>query len=71
VEERAALVTGNTVVMKAASNTPGCAELLVMIYEDAGLAKASSISSTEAAVRSVMSFVNNPIIRAVSFYRLV
>src|SRR3989442_4744662 len=31
-----ALVAGNTVVFKAASNTPGCAEWLVKIYEEAG-----------------------------------
>ena len=62
-----ALVTGNTVVMKAASNTPGCAELLVKIYEDAGLPKGvlNLVYGSGGTVGDEL--VNNPTIRAVSF----
>src|SRR5258706_7945826 len=62
-----ALVTGNTVVMKAASNTPGCAEVLVKIYEDAGLPKGvlNLVYGSGGTIGD--EFVNNPIIRAVSF----
>lgn len=62
-----ALVAGNTVVFKAASNTPGCAELLVKIYEDAGLPKGvlNLVYGSGGVVGD--EFVNNPTIRAVSF----
>jgi acyl-CoA reductase-like NAD-dependent aldehyde dehydrogenase len=62
-----ALVAGNTVVFKAASNTPGCAELLVKIYEEAGIPK-GVINLVYGGGSTVGDeFVNNPIIRAVSF----
>jgi aldehyde dehydrogenase (NAD+) len=62
-----ALVAGNTVVFKAATNTPGCAELLVKIYEDAGLPKGvlNLVYGSGGVVGD--EFVNNPAIRAVSF----
>jgi acyl-CoA reductase-like NAD-dependent aldehyde dehydrogenase len=62
-----ALIAGNTVVFKAASNTPGCAELLVKIYEDAGLPKGvlNLVYGSGSTVGD--EFVNNPAIRAVSF----
>jgi aldehyde dehydrogenase (NAD+) len=62
-----ALAAGNTVVFKAASNTPGCAELLVKIYEDAGLPKGvlNLVYGSGGVVGD--EFVNNPTIRAVSF----
>lgn len=62
-----ALVAGNTVVFKAASNTPGCAELLVKIYEDAGIPK--GVINLVYGGGGVVGdeFVNNPVIRAVSF----
>jgi aldehyde dehydrogenase (NAD+) len=62
-----ALVTGNTVVFKPASNTPGCAELLVKIYEDAGLPKGvlNLVYGSGGTVGDEL--VNNPTVRAVSF----
>jgi len=62
-----ALVTGNTVVLKAASNTPGCAELLAKIYEEAGLPKGvfNLVYGSGGTVGDEL--VNNPTIRAVSF----
>src|SRR5258705_2660748 len=62
-----ALVTGNTVVMKAASNTPGCAELLMKIYEDAGLPKGVLNLVYGGGGTVGDEFVNNATIRAVSF----
>ena len=62
-----ALVAGNTVVFKAATNTPGCAELLVKIYEDAGLPK-GVINLVYGGGGTVGDeFVNNATVRAVSF----
>jgi aldehyde dehydrogenase (NAD+) len=62
-----ALVTGNTVVFKAASNTPSCAEWLVKVFEEAGLPK--GVLNLVYGSGSVVGdeFVNNPAIRAVSF----
>ncbi len=62
-----ALVTGNTVVFKAASSTPGCAEALVKLFEDAGLPK--GVLNLVYGSGSVIGdeFVSNPAIRAVSF----
>jgi aldehyde dehydrogenase (NAD+) len=62
-----ALVTGNTIVFKTASNTPGCAEALVKLFEDAGLPK--GVLNLVYGGGSVVGdeFVNNPTIRAVSF----
>jgi len=62
-----ALVTGNTVVFKAASSTPGCAEWLVKVFEEAGLPK--GVLNLVYGSGSVVGdeFVNNPAIRAVSF----
>ena len=62
-----ALVAGNTVVFKAASNTPGCAEWLVKLYEEAGIPK-GVINLVYGGGSTVGDeFVNNPAIRAVSF----
>jgi aldehyde dehydrogenase (NAD+) len=62
-----ALVTGNTVVFKAASSTPGCAELLVKVFEEAGLPR--GVLNLVYGSGSVVGdeFVNNAAIRAVSF----
>jgi aldehyde dehydrogenase (NAD+) len=62
-----ALVAGNTVVFKAASNTPGCAELLVKLYEDAGLPKGvlNLVYGSGGTVGDEL--VNSPTVRAVSF----
>ena len=62
-----ALVAGNTVVFKPASNTPGCAELLVKIYEDAGLPKGvlNLVYGSGGTVGDEL--VNNHTVRAVSF----
>jgi aldehyde dehydrogenase (NAD+) len=62
-----ALIAGNTVVLKAASNTPGCAELLVKLYEQAGLPKGvlNLVYGSGGTVGD--EFVNHPTIRAVSF----
>jgi len=62
-----ALVAGNTVVFKAASNTPGCAELLVKIYEGAGMPKGVVNLVYGGGGTVGDEFVNNPAIRAVSF----
>ncbi|HVM62523.1 MAG TPA: aldehyde dehydrogenase family protein [Verrucomicrobiae bacterium] len=62
-----ALVAGNTIVFKPATNTPGCAELLVKIYEDAGLPKGvlNLVHGSGGTVGD--EFVNNKTVRAVSF----
>jgi alpha-ketoglutaric semialdehyde dehydrogenase len=62
-----ALVAGNTVVFKAASNTPGCAEWVVKVFEEAGLPK--GVLNLVYGGGGVVGdeFVNNPAIRAVSF----
>jgi alpha-ketoglutaric semialdehyde dehydrogenase len=62
-----ALVSGNTVVFKAASNTPGCAELLTKIYEDAGLPKGVLNLVYGGGGTVGDEFVNNKTVRAVSF----
>jgi len=62
-----ALVAGNTVVFKAASNTPGCAELLAKIYEDAGLPKGVLNLVYGGGGTVGDEFVNNKTVRAVSF----
>ena len=62
-----ALVTGNTVVFKPASNTPGCAEWVVKVFEEAGLPKGvlNLVYGSGGVVGD--EFVNNPTVRAVSF----
>jgi alpha-ketoglutaric semialdehyde dehydrogenase len=62
-----ALVTGNTIVFKAASNTPGCAEWVVKIFEEAGLP--NGVLNLVYGSGSVVGneFVNHPSIKAVSF----
>jgi len=62
-----ALVAGNTIVFKAASITPGCAEWVVKIFEEAGLPKGvlNLVYGSGGVVGD--EFVNNPTIKAVSF----
>ena len=62
-----ALVAGNTIVFKPASNTPGCAEALVKLFEDAGLPKGvlNLVYGSGGVVGD--EFVKNPAVRAVSF----
>lgn len=59
------LIAGNTVVVKHASNVPKCAELIQVIFEQAGFPKGCyqnlPISSNEVA-----NVIANPIIKAVS-----
>ena len=59
------LIAGNTVVVKHASNVPKCAELIQVIFEQAGFPKGYyqnlPISSNEVA-----NVIANPIIKAVS-----
>ncbi len=62
-----ALVTGNTVVMKPASNTPGTATMFAQVLHDAGLPKGvfNLVSGPGGAVGNTL--VDHPDIRAVSF----
>ncbi|HUJ11156.1 MAG TPA: aldehyde dehydrogenase family protein [Verrucomicrobiae bacterium] len=62
-----ALVAGNTVVFKPATNTPGCAEWLVKILDDAGVPKGvlNLIYGSGGMVGDEL--VNNPTVRALSF----
>ncbi|MHB8879415.1 MAG: aldehyde dehydrogenase family protein, partial [Myxococcaceae bacterium] len=62
-----ALITGNTVVMKPASNTPGTATLLAKALEDAGLPKGvfNLVTGPGGAVGNTL--VDHPDVRAVSF----
>lgn len=62
-----ALITGNTVVMKPASNTPGTATLLAKALEDAGLPKGvfNLVSGPGGAVGNTL--VDHPHVKAVSF----
>lgn len=62
-----ALVTGNTVVMKPASNTPGTASLLAEVLHEAGLPKGvfNLVSGPGGAVGNTL--VDHPEVQAVSF----
>ncbi|MBX7102310.1 MAG: aldehyde dehydrogenase family protein [Myxococcaceae bacterium] len=62
-----ALITGNTVVMKPASNTPGTATLLAKALEDAGLPKGvfNLVTGPGGAVGNTL--VDHPSVVAVSF----
>jgi len=62
-----ALITGNTVVMKPASNTPGTATLLAEILEEAGMPKGvfNLVSGPGGAVGNTL--VDHPDVQAVSF----
>ncbi|HLL54989.1 MAG TPA: aldehyde dehydrogenase family protein, partial [Myxococcaceae bacterium] len=62
-----ALVTGNTVVMKPASNTPGTATMFAQVLADAGLPKGvfNLVSGPGGAVGNTL--VDHPDIKAVSF----
>jgi aldehyde dehydrogenase (NAD+) len=62
-----ALITGNTVVMKPASNTPGTATMLAQALHDAGLPKGvfNLVTGPGGAVGNTL--VDHPAVRAVSF----
>jgi acyl-CoA reductase-like NAD-dependent aldehyde dehydrogenase len=62
-----ALVTGNTVVMKPASGTPGTATLIAEVLAEAGLPKGvfNLVSGPGGAVGNTL--VDHPDVRAVSF----
>jgi acyl-CoA reductase-like NAD-dependent aldehyde dehydrogenase len=62
-----ALITGNTVVMKPASNTPGTATMLAEVLEAAGLPKGvfNLVSGPGGAVGNTL--VDHPDVKAVSF----
>jgi len=62
-----ALITGNTVVMKPASGTPGTAMLMAEIFEEAGLPQGvfNLVTGPGGAVGN--SLVDHPDVRAVSF----
>jgi aldehyde dehydrogenase (NAD+) len=62
-----ALVTGNTVVMKPASNTPGTATMMAEILTEAGLPKGvfNLVTGPGSAVGNTL--VDHPAVQAVSF----
>ncbi|MFL5319222.1 MAG: aldehyde dehydrogenase family protein [Myxococcaceae bacterium] len=62
-----ALITGNCVVMKPASNTPGTATMLAQVLHDAGLPKGvfNLVSGPGGAVGNTL--VDHPDVKAVSF----
>ncbi|MBI3182741.1 MAG: aldehyde dehydrogenase family protein [Myxococcales bacterium] len=62
-----ALVTGNTVVLKPASNTPATATLLAQVYEEAGIPKGvfNLVTGPGGAVGNTL--VDHPEVKAVSF----
>jgi len=62
-----ALVTGNTVVMKPASNTPGTATMIAQVLLDAGLPKGvfNLVTGPGGAVGNTL--VDHPDVQAVSF----
>jgi aldehyde dehydrogenase (NAD+) len=62
-----ALITGNTVVMKPASNTPGTATMIAEVLEAAGLPKGvfNLVSGPGGAVGNTL--VDHPDVKAVSF----
>lgn len=62
-----ALVTGNTVVMKPASNTPGTATMIAEILTEAGLPKGvfNLVTGPGGAVGNTL--VDHPAVQAVSF----
>lgn len=63
----AALISGNSVVFKPASQTPQCAAMLVEAFEQAGLPKGVLNLVTGPAGRVGRELVENPRVRAVSF----
>ncbi|MBK7861311.1 MAG: aldehyde dehydrogenase family protein [Archangiaceae bacterium] len=62
-----ALITGNTVVMKPASNTPGTATLIAEVLQQAGLPKGvfNLVTGPGGAVGNTL--VDHPEVRAISF----
>jgi alpha-ketoglutaric semialdehyde dehydrogenase len=62
-----ALITGNTVVMKPASNTPGTATLIAQVLQEAGLPKGvfNLVTGPGSAVGNTL--VDHPAVMAVSF----
>ncbi|MBI3963028.1 MAG: aldehyde dehydrogenase family protein, partial [Deinococcus sp.] len=62
-----ALVAGNTAIFKPASLTPGTAQMVVKIFEDAGLPRGvlNMVIGSGGTVGDEL--VNNPAVRAVSF----
>ena len=62
-----ALVTGNTVVMKPASNTPGTATMIAEVLVDAGLPKGvfNLVTGPGGAVGNTL--IDSPAVQAVSF----
>ncbi len=63
----AALISGNTVVFKPASNTARCAAEVVKVYEDAGLPPGVLNLVTGAGGTVGTALVEDPRVRAVSF----
>lgn len=62
-----ALITGNTIVMKPASNTPGTATMIAQVLQDAGLPKGvfNLVTGPGGAVGNTL--VDHPDVKAVSF----
>jgi aldehyde dehydrogenase (NAD+) len=62
-----ALVSGNTVVLKPASDAPGCAALLVELLHEAGLPPGTVNLVTGPGEAAGMSIVDNPDVPVISF----
>jgi alpha-ketoglutaric semialdehyde dehydrogenase len=63
----AALITGNTVVLKPASDTPHCAALLVQLMHDAGFPHGTVNMVTGSGEDVGMPLVENPDVNVISF----
>jgi alpha-ketoglutaric semialdehyde dehydrogenase len=62
-----ALVAGNTVVLKPASDTPGCATLLVELLTEAGVPAGVANLVTGSGDAAGMALVESPDVRVLSF----
>jgi alpha-ketoglutaric semialdehyde dehydrogenase len=62
-----ALIGGNTVILKPASDTPGCAMLLVELLEEAGLPQGVVSLITGPGEAAGMALVENPDVPVISF----
>jgi len=63
----AALITGNTVVLKPASDTPHCAALLVELMDQAGFPPGTVNMVTGSGLEVGMPLVENPDVNVISF----
>jgi len=63
----AALITGNTVVLKPASDTPHCAALLIELMDKAGFPPGAVNMVTGSGADAGMPLVENPDVNVISF----